>query len=358
MSSSIFDHGTPSVQFLSPHMMRQPPITSGGRYAPSRLNFQHALTPPLPPFALPQAWDVLLSLYTFSPLEGVRLVGYARVPADSIIRTDGHPDAAAPVAALWYDARPAFKPLHETLPAGTVGLDMSDGASASGWFSGSGISPGAPCARILAQVRITQKLPPPPARAGEPAVTGSGVGAWSTESELQAVASSLVRRPKADPATEGDGADSEDQAAPSLRSIVQKVGLRLAPLPLPLHGILAASPLYSAAIEAAKVQHGAGGGVEKLSPRTPAVADVSSSPQKDSGERSLLIVIYQVCGWWEAEGRNVQSTAWSPLHRREVYLSHRTSFVKRMGSMSGKEVRDPIRPRHRRLRLRPPIPCP
>lgn len=251
-----------------------------------------------------QAWDVILSLYSFSPLEGVRLVGYARVPADSVMRTDGHLDAAAPVAAQWYDARPAFKPLHEALPTGSEGLDASAGAAASGWYSGSGVSPGLRCARVLAQVCITQKLPSPPAGAGAlvPSFGGAGGAAAATAGELMASASSLVRRPKADPAAEGDGVDSEDQAAPAARSHVQKVDMRLAPLPLPPHGILAASPLYSAALKAARAQHGAtteaGAGVDATNRHRVVAADSTAAPLMSS-ERSLFVVIYQArsgCG--------------------------------------------------------------
>ena len=76
-----------------------------------------------------------------------------RIPAGSICRTDGEPNATAPVAAQWYDARPAFKPLPKSLPVGTDSIDMINSTSATGMFTGSGLAPGNACVRVLAQVR-------------------------------------------------------------------------------------------------------------------------------------------------------------------------------------------------------------
>ena len=151
------------------------------------------------------------------------------------------------------------------------------------------------------QVRITQKLALAAVASAAVAAQKAarkGDASANAEDEAEAVreAQALLKRPKRDPETVGDGEDSEDQASPDLPRFISEVGMRLAPLPLPMHGILASSPLYAAALEIAAIQHGAAilkSGKRKF------IADSTAPIQAVAlTQRNLFVVIYQVraCG--------------------------------------------------------------
>jgi hypothetical protein len=232
-----------------------------------------------------QAWDVVVSVFTFSPLEGVRLAGYVRIPASTVTRTVGTPGATVPVEAKWYDVRPAFKPSHSTLPEGTDSITMLDSSGAAGFFSGEVVAPGAACVRLFAQVAITQKI----------SSTNSDGGADDGFSPATDDISAYSRhRSQRASALQGDGEDSEDQAAPDVRRIITEVGIRPPPIPLPLRGLLASSPLYAAGLEAAAMLHGTSS--IKSGPRFLAAAAAGLEGSSVVQQQDLFIAIYQARG--------------------------------------------------------------
>ena len=153
-------------------------------------------------------------------------------------------------------------------------------------------------------MRITQKLPLTAAASAQIAADsaqrkGDDEARAADEREAAREAQALMKRAKVDPATEGDGEDSDDQSSPDSRRLVSEVGMRLAPLPMPLHGISASSPLYAAALELARIQHG--GGAIRSGPRKfiadatlPAQLRGPNGVQLQRQERSLFVVIFQV----------------------------------------------------------------
>jgi len=159
-----------------------------------------------------------------------------------------------------------------------------------------------PARRLLtpSQVRITQKLPLTAVASAQVAADaalrkGDDEARAADERAAAREAQALIKRAKVDPATEGDGEDSDDQSSPDSRRLVSEVGMRLAPLPMPLHGISASSPLYAAALELARIQHG--GGAIRSGPRK-FIADATLPAQlrgpNARQERSLFVVIFQV----------------------------------------------------------------
>lgn len=153
------------------------------------------------------------------------------------------------------------------------------------------------------QVCITQKY----IQYGVDATTANRNENDAKISETNAIleAQTLIKRPKRNVACQGDGEDSDDQENPNDGQPVSKVSMMIAPLPLPLHGILVSSPLYATAMKLATIQQAMKpvsdqrklppGGIIR-SGRDFLIAESKAATHVDRQEHSLFVVIYQVMG--------------------------------------------------------------